>query len=78
MFGLLALIDLQEPVVVFKAIYFVVLLRHPPICCSLRIPYKQVLRAGCPALVDSHTNIVKVASSNPAAARVVLTTGLSP
>ena len=38
----------------------------------LGIPYKQALRAGCPALVDSHANTVKLASSNPVAARVFL------
>ena len=38
----------------------------------LGIPYRQALRAGCPALVDSHANTVKVASSNPVAARMFL------
>ena len=52
--------------------FIICLFCHPLICCSLRIPYKQVLRAGCPALVDSYANIVKVASSNPVAARVFL------
>ena len=39
---------------------------------GLGIPYRQVLRAGCPALVDSHANTVKVAGSTPVAARVFL------
>ena len=69
MFGLLTLIDLR----CVKGIYFVVFVISPAyMLYSLGIPYRPVLRAGCPALVDSHANIVKVASSKSVAARVFL------
>ena len=56
-----------------KCMFLVVITMSPAyMLYRLGIPYKQVQRAGCPALVDSYANIIRVANSNPVAARVFL------